>query len=586
MRNRKLPTKGRVGVAATASVVRLLAGRDPRGGHRTDARWTKPGTRVLEGHHAGRWAHLSHRRRAGIAWSIVIVLGLLAWSTTVDRWSTAVTVRALVWSILLGALWAWIAWARKRQHRKTVLLPLAERVAGKLDDARYVLDPLTWLDVPLEFADRPTTVYLPLGKTYTEPQEKALVRVIAQSLGLVSPSWFFDMRGERPFVEVRPAPAPRDSVLFSDEDVRTLVEETADGKPLQGLAPRDEPNYLDLDAEAPHVGYSMATNSGKSTAVRGVLAQGLHHGGIALILDRKVESQLWTVGHPSVRYAISEQEIFNALMAASAEIDRRFALVREGALAGRRPGIEELGPRLYLVVEELNTLEIDLRRWWQSVRVPGDPTMCPALPVLGRFLAMGRAARCHAFVIAQKLTAQAIGGTAARENLSTRVLGRASTSTWNMLAPECKVGGKYPRGSKLRGRVHVVFGDQATPVQTVFFTEEEAMTWALSGEIGVWPEGEGGTPTATLSPGKTSGAEVPHLRPVPPLEGDEDEELVTLAEYGAQHGIDVKTLQNARDRGRLADPIECGSGKPSRYRESDLDVWREARAAGVGGDAS
>lgn len=569
------------------SLARFVSGKDLDGQDRTDARWAHPGTQAYtRSGRAGRWAYYSHRRRAGVRFLVLLAAGLVAYGAITNLLSTTATLRVAVWLLIAIGVWAVVEKSRRYAHRREVVAPLAEALAEKIGDSRYVLDPRTWLAVPVDTHDRPTRVYLPRGKTFTDAQEKQLVKLVATRLGLVAPSHTFDMRGEWPFMEVRPAPAPREFVRFTDPDVRAAVDAAPEGRPFLGMGPRDQVIDVDLDAESPHVGVSVATGGGKSVLARGLAAQVLHHGGIALVLDRKIESQLWAAGLDSVRYACSEQEIFDALMAASGEIDRRFELVRTRRFAGEPLDRAEIGPRLLIVCEELNALEIDLRIWWRTVREPGDPAQCPALPVLGRILAMGRAGRVHMVVIAQKLTCQAIGGTAARENLSTRILGRATASTWNMLAPECKVAGKFPRSSRVRGRVHVVVGDEATPTQVMFLGEDEAREHATSGELAVFPTGAGAA-QHPVSPAMTSeAAGVPHLALVPDAEADERDD-VTLAQAAERLGLTVKTVRNGRDRDPdFPDPVSAAPGRPSLYPYADIESWAAGRAVGVGGGAS
>lgn len=593
-----------VAKATAAATARFVAGLPLDGNRRTDARWSKPGTQATtDTGHASRWAHYSHRKRASVRMLCLMavvmgVIGLLS-----DVTSTAQTVRVAVWFLLAIGAWVIMEKSRRYVHRREVIAPLGEVLADRLKDSRYVLDARTWISVPVDVQDRPTRVYLPRTYAPTDTQEKALARLVAGKVGLVNPSHTFELRGEWPFMELRPAPAPRDLVLFSDPEIRAMVEASPEGYPILGLAPRDVPYGLNLDADAPHVGLSMATNAGKSVTGRVALAQHCHRGGIGLVLDRKIVSQAWCDGLPNIRYARSCQEINDALMWTSEEIDRRYAAIQRHSDIHGNVDPALIGPRLMMLVEELNTLEQDLRTWWREVRQPGDPAVCPALAVLARFVAMGRQGRMHMIPISQKLTCQSLGGTAARENLSTRVLGRATTSTWNMLAPECKVGGKYPRMSKVRGRVHVVYANEATPVQVILMEPEEAREYAMSGVVAVFPGNEAGSTTQRVDHRETSGGEVPHpgetqfgeaggshLQLVP-ASGPEvalgavpEPDLVSLTDAAERLALSIKTLRNARDRDdRFPDPAESGKGKASRYHFEDLELWTMARGEGAGG---
>lgn len=588
---------------------------------KTDAGWSRPGTHVLGGHHnVGRWSYLPYRRRAAITWGALAMLLAIATSVIVAPAVALAAARLIGWCYLLPSLlWVWWDFERRRQHRRDVLAPLGVALATRLNDARYQLNPQQWIDTPVDPLDRATRVYLPIGYDPSPSNEQTLTRLIARRIGLVAPHATFYLQGEAPYVELTPAPAPRDVVNFSQADVQAAIENAPEGQYLLGFGPRDEPVYVDFEAESPHIALSVATGGGKSIAARALAMQVLHEGGIVLVLDRKIESQIWARKHPGVRYACTEDEIATALMEVSGEINRRFRLVHDAAFSEDDHDRPDVGPRLMVICEELNALEIDLRIWWRSIRESGDPAQCPALAVLGRILAMGRAARTHMIVIAQKLTCQAIGGTAARENLSTRILGRATTSTWNMLAPECKTGGRFPKGSRHRGRMHVVVGDEARLTQVMYASDKEALDYSLDGVTRAFPDlvadvesafgGEGGTGGALALPGRMTGGEVPHrLTGLPGGAADDDQialldetgipvedegDLLSIAQYvselieregGDRKGL-TKALSNARDRAVIEPRVKPGRGKPSLFHRDDLDDWMGRRRAGVGGDA-
>lgn len=527
-----------------------------------------------------RWHSRKRHERASAWWTLAALLVASLYGMVVDPPAVVANWRAVA---VLAAGWlvaAWIHRERKASVRRRYYLPLGAALSSYFKSSQYSTSPDQWMRLPYDPRDQASTIYVPQDWSPTETAEKNLVRLVGRKCGLNHPSYDINLEGQQPYVKVWPAPAPRETVLFSDPEVRAMVDAAPEGHPLFGLAPRDEPCNLDFDAAVPHLGFSIPTTGGKSSSARPVMMKHLRDGGIVMVLDRKIGSQQWCDGLPGVHYARTEQEIHDALMWLSGEIDRRFALVREHCDINGDVEPEVIGPRLLVVVEELNTLEMDLGAWWRERRESGQPLKSPALNVLGRALAMGRAGRVHLLVIAQKLTAQSIGGTAARENLSTRVLARATQSTWNMLAPECKVGGKYPRSSRVIGRVYVVFGDEATPVQIVWVTPQEAREYAQAGmQTPFPPVREVGS--AAVLPGETQVAEVPHLS----LVVDEEEDLVTMAEFSEQTGIKVKAMDNARFRGLLPEPVFRAPGRPSCYRRSDLELWAEARAVGVGGEA-
>jgi hypothetical protein len=568
------------GVALTIAATRLATGRPVNGAPKTDARWSKPGTQLLDGHHhATRWAYYPQRRRAAINLSITTAVVLVTIGLLVSPASTAATLRVFGWVAIITAAWAVIEKSRRWAHRREVIATQAESLAAYLKDSRYLLDPMTWIQIPVDFQDRPSRIYLDRTLVLTTAQEKGLPKLVGNKLGLVNPTATFHMQGERPFMELRPAPLPPELVAFSDPAIRAMVDNTSDSELFIGLGPREAPVLLNLDMY-PHPGMSMCTGTGKSTTARGMVTQGLHKGWLFLILDPKMDSQLWCRDLPGVRYADTPEEIHHALLWLSDELDRRNEIAKEHVDIHGNVDPALIGPRLVVIAEELNTLESDLGIYWRGIREQGDPIKPPSLIALGRAFNMGRARRIHVVPIAQELLVQCLGGPAAKANISALLLGRANTPTWNKLAPQCKVNGRYPRRMDRQGRVYVVIGDEPVAVQTMKADVEEAREYASSGTVSIFPD-EGGTPGHALDHRETEGAaSLPRcLTLVPPLA----DEGVTIAEGAVELGLEVKTLRNARDRDRrFPDPIaKPPPGKPARYHVGDLLTWAAGRPQAI-----
>lgn len=575
---------------AAVYAARFVGGRPLDGQRRTDARWRHHGTRaVTDTGHASRWAHYSHARRSGIRNLMVITTAFMVYGLIVGAAATIDTIRVCVWIALLIAAWWVVEKSRRYAHRKEIVAPLAETLAQKFGDTRYLLDPNTWIHIPVAVEERPSRIYLPLTLSPDDRQEKSLARLVARRIGLVSPSVRFDLTGERPYMELTPAPAPRDLVEFTDPSIRAIIDGLTEAQLFLGLGPRDTPCILNLDTDAPHIGLSKPTNAGKSTTVRTMVMQGIRRGWLVLILDPKMDSQLWCRDLPSVRYADTPQAIYEGLMWLSDEVDRRNTIAREHADIRGHVDPALIGPRLMVIAEELNTLESDVATYWRTIKQTGDPAKPPALVALGRSLNMGRARRVHVFPVAQELLVQSLGGPAAKANLSTRILGRANTPTWNKLAPECKVNGRYPRKSMHRGRVYVVTTDEPLSVQVMLADEQDALDYALGGDLAEFPRtDEAGPvryPSERVDHMETQGAasRPPYLMLLPALEGEIVEDGVTLADAAGELGLAVKTLRNARDRdATFPDPVERPvPGQPARYRMVDLEKWAANRPSVV-----
>lgn len=578
-----------------AQAVRFVSGRNIKGDYKTNHKWSKPGTQPVGPQvRATRWDYLPMRRRAGIRLLTLGAVVAIPVGFIISVGGTSQTLRVIVWLLLLTGVWVTVEKSRKYMYKREMLIPTAEVVAHHLKDSRYVLDPKTWLSIPYDVLDGPSLVYLDTSHQLTDTQERGLARAVSRKIGLVHPTSTFQYQGARPYMELRPAPSPPELVSFSTPEVRDLVDNRTPGILFIGLGPRDLPIYLDLIKGAPHVGWSMPTNAGKSTAARGAIMQFLHDGGVCLILDPKMDSHPWARGLPNVRYADTPEEIFDALVWLSGEVDRRNSIGKEHGDIRGNVDEELVGPKLLVIAEELNTMEGDQATYWRSIRKPGDPLKPQSMTALGRSLNMGRSKRVYVFPIAQELLVQSLGGPAAKANLSTRILGRANTPTWNKLAPECKVNGRYPKKSMWLGRVYLVITDEPIAVQIMHTDEQDAIDYALSGTVTPFPaasETAVGAPAVGAeqafehSEMDTPGAAVPQRGGEP---GDVlTEELVTLAVAAERLKLNIKTLRDARDRSKnFPDPAEKPMrGKPTQYHYIDLELWAMGRANSPGGES-
>ncbi|MDQ0578540.1 hypothetical protein [Streptomyces rishiriensis] len=134
---------------------------------------------------------------------------------------------------------------------------------------------------------------------------------------------------------------------------------------------------------------------------------------------------------------------------------------------------DAIGPRLLILLEEVNATMKQLARYWERTRESGDPKVSPAIDALNEILYMGRQVRMHVLLVAQSATARALGGPEVREQFATRILARYSMSAWRMLAPEIHPA---PKPTKHVGRAQVVIGGTARETQVLFFTDAEACT--------------------------------------------------------------------------------------------------------------
>jgi hypothetical protein len=69
-----------------------------------------------------------------------------------------------------------------------------------------------------------------------------------------------------------------------------------------------------------------------------------------------------------------------------------------------------IGPRLLILLEEINATMKQLARYWEKTRESGDPKVSPAIDALNEILYMGRQLRMQVLLVAQSATARALGG--------------------------------------------------------------------------------------------------------------------------------------------------------------------------------
>jgi len=314
---------------------------------------------------------------------------------------------------------------------------------------------------------------------YSDNHKKTVVNVVVGKLALGTPAaadepgrgdvtvtWVPD--GGHGYVQFRPRAQMPERAMFSEPDVRRLLEESRPSKPVIGLTRDRKPVAVDLDTESPHVLLSAGTGGGKSSTIRTIAAQLMFHGADVTVIDVKRHSHGWA-RLPGVMYARDISEIHRVLI----QLGR---LGHDRNRAWDDVDIDETGPmftRKVIICEELNATMSVLRQWWKDNRDPGEPVTSPAVTALGQILFMGRAVRIHVLAIAQMATAKDMGGPEMRENYAVRILARYTANAAKMLVPECNL----PASTRHPGRAQVCIGGVATETQVIYMTEREARGW-------------------------------------------------------------------------------------------------------------
>ena len=465
---------------------RWLTGEAWHGKILTNRGWTRPGTKALTptgyAHrrwYLPRWQHALWR----IQWTLVTLLtcaGLLLRSRP--------TADYLAVTAMAGAGYgAWRGRARMQEygHRNNYYKPSHARLAP-LAGIPVANKPESWLEIPRDLSYAALT--FPKGAPLPTPQDRQAIETgFASTLGMkdAKPSWQFT----GPHLKLKltlPVPCPASVTLA---DVLDAIREAGVNDLILGIGQEKKITQISLLHDSPHLALSADSGKGKSVVVRCILPQVLLRGGIGVILDNKLVSHPWARGLPNVAYCDDIAKIHDFLEWLDAELNRRAQFIRGHTdIYGNLTGSP--GPRLMIVLEELNLMMNRLRSYWSELlaadkALPKDereylPAMSPAIRAMENASYIGRELKVHLLFVSQRLSAKATAGSGdVRMNMGTRILAGYDAATWDML-----VGKQVPMPppSRHRGRMQVnVKGGSLNETQIAFFTHAEARQLSETG---------------------------------------------------------------------------------------------------------
>ncbi|BDT39594.1 pRL2-11 [Streptomyces yaizuensis] len=609
---------------------RFLAGRPMDGERKTDATFWRSGTRVLP-KVEGRVSRSSYRagwKRLTFRISSLAAVGAGGYQAGWVHQDATVATAQQIWADPAPALAAleqtgiaaastaavstaaYFALTRKRRElMREWVLPLHEALALPLRLPEQT-DPRRYLHIPRNFSEDDAVIRVDVPGRLDFAKD-LVVDIIATKLALEGVTFSWHLAGRETYVTVKKTRKPPAKAAFKEPKVREIVAAAKESAPVIGIGSAGRIVTVDLDAESPHILVNASTGGGKSVTLRCIACQMLHHGSLVFVLDTKRISHPWANGLPGVTYCRDIADIHDQLIALGIEGRRRTRVADE---LGIDADPKDIGPRLLILLEEVNATMKQLARYWEKTRESGDPKISPAVDALNEILYMGRQLRMHVLLVAQSATARALGGPEVREQFSTRILARYSVNAWRMLAPEVHPA---PKSTKHHGRAQVVSGGSARETQILFFTEAEAREWATTGTPA--PPAAGAQPgsvqlqkppadsltdawstpapelqpaieppadrdaladawSLTPAPAADPGGPTDHTPPSPTAPGDDDQ-AVGLREAAEHHlpGITLAALRFARANDpAFPDPVDK-RGAELLYRVGDLKKWARNR---------
>lgn len=464
-------------------------GRRPEGQPRSDATFWRDGTTNAHcywGPAVAWWWRLAGWKK----WAAYATAGGVGYGLAVHRTGTE-WVLALVLGPAagLGAVKG-LRWCMGWRHYWTKILPLHYALGPMLG---VTAKPRAWLDVPADYGTDPLAeivIYPPDDFTGSDGERSDIERAVVAKLGIEAPDKAYRLNGRRPsivFTKSDPPPA-----LVKAADIMAAIEAAKPSEVVLGLGKKAQVTALDLDSETPHIGASMSSGDGKSKVAMNMAAQLAHHGALIVILDYKLLSHMWARDLPNVCYAGTPEEIHAVLCwLGSDERDEDGNVIRPCELTRRKQvglasaDIEgnitaDVGPRIFVVGEELNATAKILKRYWRSI---GGKGPSPALEALDEFAFTGRQLLVNVLYIGQRLSAKATssdGSADVRENIGAIAFHDAKESTWKMLAD----GHTQPPRSGHKGRYQLVT-HEVREYQGALWEAGEAREFATSGTVAV-----------------------------------------------------------------------------------------------------
>lgn len=583
---------------ALARTWRWFSGHALDGQHRTNATWTLPshGPRPVlhPTGHAVRWHHMPRLHRAGIRTGSTLAACAVA-AGLILAWALTAAVLAVLAACIAGycawRAWRWLrAWRRawtwdREQPWRSAWEGAALPVTHYRDFRRPLKRALTEVTgaPPRRLAIAPdrsrVTIRLATGFTGADKQKEDIARAMTTKLALEAPEVTWRLHGHSPRVTFTLCDPPPKAVTWDD-----LAADIASAKPdelLSGAGKRSSIIRVSIKLDSPHFGIIAGTGGGKSTLAAFWLLQAVRRGDIVLILDAKRFSHPWTFKDmdaeydqlPNVAYCRTVSDLHDAMCWLGGELDRRNA-VAERTINAKGDVLGDVGPRMWIIAEEMNLAYGPLKQHWAAIRDPDDPKKSPAFTGLGAVSFAGRAVKMHLVPIGQMLKADILGGGDVRENIGVRMLTRYSANSWKMQAGDIPM----PPPPSNPGRWQQLASGEVNEVQVPLIDMAQARDLAVGGIVTSCPAG---------MPGR---ADIPVVPSPAPSYGGSDLRVVLGQAVEVTVGLTIREavddgifgaagLEAARKRVQRARVEPSGQRGDGSYTYSRADLFAAARQA-------
>ena len=566
------------------------------GTHRTNATWLKRshGNRPVL-HNSGSaiwWWHMPRLHRSGIRTGTEAALLLVLYGLWAAFTLTLVILSALTVLLLVATAWHLAYRVHTWNHERHYVKPLERTLVSKLPAA-----PLSIEVERVGDAVKSVEIEWPPETEIGELEKQQVLEAVTARLAIEAPEPQWQLKGRDRMVTLTHSDPPPG--LYRWDRIAGDVASLAPDELLTGIGKKGQRVAVSLDDDSPHFGIAMGTGGGKSNLAAFWLVQELMRGSVALFLDAKYFSHPWAFKDmaaeygqlPNIAYARRTPDMHSAMEWLGVELERRTEVAERGINA-KGDVLGDVGPRIWIIAEEMNLAEGRLKQYWADVREKDDVKRSPALTGLGDVAFAGRAVKMNLIVIGQMLTAAALGGGAVRENIGVRCLARYTQNSWKMQAGDIPM----PPSPSVPGRVQCLASGAVRETQVPLMDLEQVRELAVSGAVTPCPAGmPGAAPDRELvgtvvPPGHNSagnsaisGSDLGLSIVTRPAVTAAAPPVVTLAEAVSEGivGPTIQAVRKARSRdGDFPEPVgeRPGAGMPALlYNVSDLYAWGRRR---------